>query len=376
MKYIIYVLIIHVVFSISLIGQTQNMKVDYTQVYYPHTSQAKLSISNKDFKKALQHYKIAFKSVRRSFSSDVYNAVICNILIKDYKQASILVDTLLNKGIDIKEIEQKITYYPEIFSSFEKSTEWQKIKIEYPQRKSKYQRPKEKEIRDFFIYLCKLDQKARRVKNGIADTIVFKNKKINTKDGKVIDSLTMSEFKIFIKEKGFPSEDMIGQLQLFESDYPFQLLLLHYTYFKSYHKDFDEMLLNEVKQGNFYVGNYTMLADRYLGAPNYGSKETLYGHYALNCFSEKDVRGKEAYEKAIKECIWRVPKSYLKDEEKININRKKLGINTFSEYLKICIFASENRYFELESFLSLLIVGKNYEQEYKHRVDLLEVIKK
>lgn len=351
--------------------------VDYTLAYYPKTSKAKISIVNKNYKEALTHYKSAFKSVRRSFSSDVYNAMVCSIMINDYNQAIVFADTLFNKGINIEEIQKKITDFPNIFSSFEQSTQWQKVKKEYPNRKQKHLRPKEKEVRDFFSYLLDLDQKPRGIKNNIPDTLIFKGKKIGTKNRVRMDSLTMAEFKIFIKEKGFPSEDVIGKLIISE-DYPFNILMIHYSYFKSYHQDFDAMLLDEVKKGNFYAGNYMYLADRYIGAPNYGKTEAPYGCIGFCCYTDKDVAimDKETREKLFKECMWRVPKSYITNQAKIDINRKKIGVNTFSEFLKIAIFATENRYFELEIELSFIVAGKNYEVKFKDKLELLEIIKK
>ncbi|TAE72912.1 MAG: hypothetical protein EAZ85_08580 [Bacteroidetes bacterium] len=351
---------------------------NYTIVYYPKTSKAKISIVNKNYKEALTHYKSAFKSVKRSFSSDVYNAMVCSIMINNYDQAIVFADTLFDKGINIEKIQKKITEFPDIFSSFEQSTQWQKTKKEYPNRKQKYLRPKEKEVKDFLSYLSDLDQKPRGIKNNIPDTLIFKGKKINTKNIDRMDSLTMAEFKLFIKEKGFPSEDVIGKLDIHESNYPFNLLMIHYSYLKSFHQDFDEMLLNEVKKGNFYVENYMYLADRYMGAPNLSKTEVPYGCIGFCCYTDKDVAimDKETREKLFKECLWRVPKSYIANQDKLDINRKKLGVNTFSEFLKTAIFSTENRYFELEISSAFMVAGKNYEVKFKDKLELLEIIKK
>lgn len=389
MKYIIYVLIIHVVFSISLIGQTQNMKVDYTQVYYPLISQAKLMWLEKDYEKALQFYQKSFKNVRQGFSTDYYNAMICAVLLKKEQLVSHYIDTLLNKGIQFSEIKQKLIENDSTLNGFSKSKDWKKIEKKFKNFKPKYKRPHAKQIRDYFEYLEKLDQKVRNnpdfIYKKMKDTIEFKGIQLimngTKKNISKVDSILVVELKNMTKQYGFINEDLVGKKYMNDSgDVPFYVLLLHYTYLKEFKSDFLPILYQAVKDGYFYADTYTYIYDRAYRCPDFGENINVYGTQALYLFPTQHTRNGYTmveYKNILKTTPIYLVNSYIENENLINKKRKELGINTFKENVKLCLSTIHNKTFMFDAYFAPLVDTQGVlKKKFENKLTTIENWKK
>jgi hypothetical protein len=355
-----------------------NVELDYVKVYYPFTSKAKIFIVQNNYAEALKHYQKAFNIVRKGFAYDYYNAMVCCVLLEKYKLASVYIDTLLNKGIPLMEVEKKMNSHQSIFSDFFESKVWSKLKRQKLDYKSPYNRPNATFIRNHFTFLDSLDQKVRGndLYRNVRDTIIFRDKIIITKGNiKAIDSLVISELKYMTTQYGIISEDIVGKKVIEDiGDSPMQLILLHYSYYSEFRTDFLPILLDAVKNGQFDIDNYMFLHDRNLGCPDFGKSTDVYASHTLNYFNIGKYRilNNEDYENAVKNVDWCYPKSYKEAKIAISAKRAYLGLESFDDHLKIALFAAKNQHFIFQIQFMILTANNTIKEKYKDKMIFIE----
>ncbi len=116
MKYLLPILLLGLCFR--GFGQSE-----FARTYYPAVNQAEMAITKEDYSSAYHFYKTAFAAVKSPFARDLFNALVCKILLNDFEGAKPLLIKLSQKGISPATLEQK-----EIFRRLEKRNEWESFK--------------------------------------------------------------------------------------------------------------------------------------------------------------------------------------------------------------------------------------------------------
>ncbi len=103
--------------SISLYAQE-----NFLETYHPYRNKAEMAIVNSDYKTAAKYYTVAFTSVKNPLAKDVFNAMVCHLLLDDFVTAKKYLIKLAGKGIlDELLFEMKIFDIYKYKSFFEKN---------------------------------------------------------------------------------------------------------------------------------------------------------------------------------------------------------------------------------------------------------------
>ncbi len=239
-------------------------KVDYVN-YSLTIKEAERNIINENYQNALQNYINAFQYTDKPLANHCYTAMQVSAILNDSKHFKFFASKALSRGllpsyfktdslINDFMIRKKIT-------SFINS----KFKTEHLH----YQKSIDSFLLDTIKELSNLDNK---LKIYYLDSLANKDPSNKKKYYEIYDSIIGSivEKHLFpiIKKYGYPGERKIGFEEVgFENSYNFaftnnraKLILLHYFSFPR-HCDYNNLLLEEVYNGNLLPEHYASFID-------------------------------------------------------------------------------------------------------------------
>ena len=159
--------------------------------YYKVINQAENHIMNLNYIEASKKYDQAFKLKSKMFGLDLYNALLCNLYLKDWKNCEFWASKLLDKGIDIQ------FFIANRFNEFRKTEEWLNLQIKYAKSKAKVNSFYKRQLDSLVVE----DQKSYcLIQTG---DLIYNDVKVNTV---VIED----RFASFINSYGFPNEERMG----------------------------------------------------------------------------------------------------------------------------------------------------------------------
>jgi hypothetical protein len=99
---------------------------NYLETYHPTRNKAEMAIISADYAGAAQSYKAAFRSVSNPLAKDIFNAMVCNLLLEDYVTARKLLIKLAEKGISEERMGNMAIFELEKYDKF-----WRENKSTY-----------------------------------------------------------------------------------------------------------------------------------------------------------------------------------------------------------------------------------------------------
>ncbi|MCP9767391.1 hypothetical protein EGI22_05675 [Lacihabitans sp. LS3-19] len=126
------------IFFLPLISLAQE---DFGKLYYPEINKAELAYTQDDYQASFTHYASAFSAVKKPLARDIFNAVVCKFMLKDFEGAKPLLLKLAQKGIPAEDLEKK-----EVFQIEEIKSEWANYKFVYEQFQSMAEEKEDKEL--------------------------------------------------------------------------------------------------------------------------------------------------------------------------------------------------------------------------------------
>lgn len=103
-------------------------QADYFVKYYPQIDLAEKKVLEGDYRRAQFYYSEAFSAVQEPLARDIYNAVVCNFLLKDFTGAKPLLIVLAKKGVSLEILESNDAFHLEKVKH-----EWANFKLIYTQ---------------------------------------------------------------------------------------------------------------------------------------------------------------------------------------------------------------------------------------------------
>jgi hypothetical protein len=91
---------------------------NFLETYHPNRNKAEMAIISADYLAAANYYKIAFKSVLNPLAKDIFNALVCNLLIENYQASRSLLIKLAEKGISENYISANTIFELEKYDKF------------------------------------------------------------------------------------------------------------------------------------------------------------------------------------------------------------------------------------------------------------------
>jgi len=274
--------------------------------YHKEINNAELKIVESDFQNSLNNYQKAFELVDKPFAKDLYNASLCSEKSKNDSLTYILVKQQLQKGIPLKFFKSKS------YKHFQKSKYWKELKKEEKNLIKLFKQNVNQSYLSELKEIEKLDQRIRKRKYGYprSDTIAQ------------VDSLNMSKLVELINKYGYSSENIIGitnPKRTFVK--PQNIVLRHFfqgqTLEKAKQNELGKILITALENGEICPIQYSVWEDiRYYAI----HKKHKYG-ITVVIEQNKTYRRNE-----------------LKNIEELDVNRRKIGIGTFDEYVSKIIF--------------------------------------
>lgn len=290
-------------FSICLSAHSENYLT-----YYHWVSQAEVEIVDAHYDKAFEHYQNAIQMVANPFAKDYYNAALCAAKTNHDSSALAYIEALLKKGISIQKIQSPA------FKHLYKTTEWQNLKSHADDYRNQFLKRQNKEVLKSVTALLEHDQDIRKAKYGypMSDTIAY------------VDSMNMVELKNILQLYLYPDENMIGLSHPKYFNPPHYTVIRHH--YQTQHFELTPILYESMIQGKLSPRVFAELEDRksqYLGeGDTYGTVG-----YVL-------IKGREDSIKHGNETIL-----------KFNENRKKIGLESWEDYLRKIQFQESQKEF-------------------------------
>jgi hypothetical protein len=103
---------------------------NFLETYHPNRNQAEMAIISGDYQEAANFYAIAFKSVSNPLAKDIFNAMVCNLLIENYQISRSLLIKLAEKGISEDRISTKAIFELEKYDKFWKDNKGTYLSIQ------------------------------------------------------------------------------------------------------------------------------------------------------------------------------------------------------------------------------------------------------
>ncbi len=265
--------------------------------YYQLINKAEMSIVKGKSKDALKFYSKAFKYFPNGFPFDYRNAYLLAIKVKDNDLSKAYAAYLIQHGV----CKEFFRNFPLTMDSIQFSTFYASnsilAKINY-------------EYRDALMSLSDKDQGIRE--SGATREIINK-----------VDSIDYEAFKILVNKYQFPAIENIGVMCAansvgFNISY-YDILLLHFSQHK--YPGFLEILTDALKSGaienNQYARYLSFFGDKEL--PRYGSNPI----YRIDGKFYEDI-------------------GYSYSRNKIDKNRKAIGLSTYKQQLENYRFKNKN----------------------------------
>jgi hypothetical protein len=289
--------------------------------YYELINQAELSIADSAIDNALLTYKNAFQILKKPKTKDLYNATLCasltnNPIAFDYLEKLIL------KGYTLDSLGKQ-----KIIAKLISKPQWKKLNLRYPELHKQWLSKINIPLRDSLKALLVRDQSFRILKGSYAiygDTI------------KKIDKENNAKLLKIIAKYGYPDDDLVGDNEITQP-FGFDIVIWHQTQ-TNFIYNYTNILKTAVKQGKLDPMRAARLLENHLGD----------GRYCLQiffrCICQKGCS--KEIEDRIKETLF---SDIFKDSEieKFNRERKNIGLDKLSDYIKKTKFDIKDHNFML-----------------------------
>jgi predicted house-cleaning noncanonical NTP pyrophosphatase (MazG superfamily) len=242
-----------------------SQKKDYIKTnYYTHVIKGDISFLNKNYKKAIKHYKKAFRkneplNVSPFYEVDKMSAAL--VMKKKEKEAHKYILWQLYHGETLEKFENDT-----IFEVLRKSNKWDDTKKAYPQIREYYLKKINYKLLKEVQEICLSDQ-LYRIPNASEEQ---RNKQI------VIDSLNFIKIIAIFEEFGFPSNDIIGNHTVRTLSGIDITLVIRHAPIKLCHEYFIPKLKKYVKYGYVNPEDLAILID-YIQLKT--GKNTIFGMF-------------------------------------------------------------------------------------------------
>ncbi|HET6226880.1 MAG TPA: hypothetical protein VFF27_11415 [Bacteroidia bacterium] len=306
MKILSHIFFVLMIFGANLIFAQPN----YIR-YSNYINKAELCISNKEFSKALIYYDSTLLVKSTPFCRDAYNAAICAAIIKNNNKCAFYLKTLVNKGGSLNSIRSI-----NVLNDFLKTKQGEKL-LEYAKCPVVYYN---KKLRHFIDSLEYADSSFwSKAHDLYADTI----KKINTSN--------VYAFLGFIKEYGFPTEDLIGiDSDVTSHQFPYYRLIEHQKLGSPISTiNFLAVLKSALEKGEIEPHQATELMDISDGTNKYGTE--AYGLMKLLPDTTTVTKEDSILIQIYKIGNWGYLNLNEEYESKLNENRTFIGLGTIQE---------------------------------------------
>lgn len=159
--------------------------------YYKMIDQAENHILLEEYLISSEIYESSFKVHTNMFATDLYNALLCNIYLKNWKACGIWSSRLIRKGI------KKDFFNSNLFADFKKSKEWSNVNKKFAEYEENLNTVYKKQLDSLLVE----DQKVYcSIPSG---DISYEDAKVNT--------VTIEQkFSNLIYKYGFPTEEKVG----------------------------------------------------------------------------------------------------------------------------------------------------------------------
>jgi hypothetical protein len=305
------------------------------QKYYTNIDKAEYAITLGNMHEASDRYSQAFSDKKDPFFEDIYNSFLVNTELKDNVRSQQDYKRLKCLQYNFSNIQAF-----EFFENFQKNNKEfiesltcdKDYKFNYKLRKT-------------LDSLGKWDQMYR-----IGNTNNFNEDEI--KKFQKTDSLNAVTLKKIIEKYGFPDEYLIGMNNSSLSAYfNYQAIIIHQQKMGKYkYVDFEPLLYKAVLEGKLRNKDFVALIE-------FAFVKKDYNYFPLTMLND----GCCLVNKSI------YPETRNKDEKKIidrvNENRKKLGLTTLSRNVLYKLFNDNNTKYKIEPFYKAILFLNREEEE-------------
>jgi len=282
--------------------------------YYEKINNAELFYLEQNYISALEQYTDAFQMVPYVYAKDYSNAALICIIIKDFNQAVVYLDSALVRNTNIKWIE-RLDEFVDFKESNEGKLFFQQLDKVYAKRDQKLDLNQKREFDKVF----KRDQRNRN----------FFNTTFNKKNVLKKDSMNFIKFIMLIKKYGFPCEQELGVDSYVNFLNSIQIIILHNI---SKYQAKDSLILamkTEVIRGKLLPESYAWIVDRNLAENNaYYEKYGTFTFYNFDIAKNYFPQCKKTKESIISE---------------LDKNRKLIGLEPYKVDLKRKKLMSKNK---------------------------------
>lgn len=295
-----------VLFSVLFytIDNSAQDKYDFI-IYHKKINTAEIGIAKMEYKNSLEIYQDIFKRFPHAFYKDYHNAVLCAIKENDFKNAVNYSKALVLHGYEVADFEKSAL--DELKSH---SDVWRLFLSEYPDLREKYENSINLPLREKYLALFTIDQKAASSEN-----IKYQDSIFNKLAGEV---------SALVKKHGFPhwfiNKDTIS--------FRIQVMLRHYCglanrikFFEETRKDsfyiqmqdchIEDLVYNALREG-------WLTPEQYVSITTYYQSPNPYGKLAVVVDYEKET------------VKLNLPVSSEQQDE-INKKRDNIGLPTIAE---------------------------------------------
>lgn len=209
-----------------------------TEVYHKYINQAEIHIINHEEFDALKCYTNAFK-IQNPFASDVYNALVCAIKVKNDSKAIDFCLDLARKGVG------KLFFNKALFQTLNQHSKWPMV-LRLAELRKKRLEKKNEQLFKTLNYLLEKDRE-----NALINRTLITNPNIETWNRviKTTDSISGVILKIYQKT-GFLSEERLGVALYSDTsiipNQKYEVILVHCFQSGSY--KYKEKLLMYIRQ--------------------------------------------------------------------------------------------------------------------------------
>ncbi len=338
-------ILLFLITSISFVLKSQD---DFTKTYYPQINKAELEIVQGNYKKALLHYKKAFKSIKVSgFGKDYYNASMCCNLLGELELGFKYIEKIIGKGVAYNFFKMNEHHFENLIYD----TRWDDIMTEYQSRQTaSFGRTVSVLIQGTLGEILFRDTESREARK--------RGEKVNVVKS---DSLNIASLLKIVAEEGFPREEVIGMRNATDISNDFyQLVILHHmrNWSKDRQKvDLRPMIKEWIKEGRMYP-------ETGMDFINFGNS-LVEREYPVSYGRVNMIRfmGDDSF----------YTKNYTAEEmREIDKQRSELGLESIKEYESKQAFQIENGLRE-SRFQIVRIPYDMYPIEFKEEMNLKKI---
>ncbi len=266
----------NIIVIIALAFLPQHVRSESFQKYLSFINKAESYLVQDDYKRAQISYDFAFHTWGKPFAVDLFNALKCANLNRDYAKVRALAKRLVALGVEISFFEN-----PEYLDSFRRSVEYGLLISEYPDIRLRYLQHNNWKLRTTVEQMLPVDQYLRRMN----PVYTFLRDSIYKRDDTVKAKL------VHLFKNKFPNEYDYGVFMQDDTTVvdwePLHIVILHnYGKFDTtggYHfnlstYDFTPLLIDAVRKGDMHPEEFAMLNDRsgkFMMGHGYGQENML-----------------------------------------------------------------------------------------------------